>query len=128
MRKIYVLACLAGIATLASCASKPPVAPPGRSAEEVMHRIMKGASACWFKSEDPAFKAYKMDAELTSFSGQPRILLVRKGSSDIRPLLVVMATGTPAKIQAFGPMMSEPVSGRISTDVNRWAAGNPSCR
>lgn len=128
MRKIYVLACLAGVATLASCAPKPPVAPVGRSAEEVMHRVMKGASSCWFKSEDPAFKAYKMDAELTSFSDQPRILLVRKGSNDIRPLLVVMATGTPAKMQAFGPMMSEPVSGRISTDVNRWAAGNPSCR
>ncbi|HBF32719.1 hypothetical protein [Rhizobium sp.] len=128
MRKIYRLACLAGIATLASCASKPPVTTPSRSAEEVIHRVMKGASSCWFKSEDPAFKSYRMDAELTSFSGQPRILLVRKGSNDIRPLLVVMASGNPAQMQAFGPMMSEPVSARISTDVKRWAAGNPNCR
>ncbi len=127
MRQIYTLACLASLATLASCASTPSAPPAGRSAEEVMHRVMKGASSCWFKSADPAFKAYKMDAELTSFSGQPRILLVRKGSNDIRPLLVVMATGTPAKMQAFGPLMNEPVSGRIATDVKRWAGGNPGC-
>ncbi|WP_407920777.1 hypothetical protein [Allorhizobium terrae] len=98
------------------------------SADDVIHRVMKGASSCWFKSNDPAFKSYKMDAELTSFSGQPRILLVRKGSSDIRPLLVVMASGNPAKLEAFGPMMSEPVSSRISTDVKRWSTGSTSCQ
>ncbi|MBB4954150.1 lysylphosphatidylglycerol synthetase-like protein (DUF2156 family) [Agrobacterium vitis] len=128
MRKLLLLACLAGIATLASCASKPPAPPAGRSADEVIHRVMKGASSCWFKSEDPAFKSYRMDAELTSFSGQPRILLVRKGSSDIRPLLVVMAMGNPAKIQAFGPLMNESLSARISTDIKRWVNGSPACR
>jgi hypothetical protein len=128
MRHIYTLACLAGLATLGSCATKPPAAPAGKSADEVIHRVMKGASSCWFKSNDPAFKSYKMDAELTSFSGQPRILLVRKGSSDIRPLLVVMATGTPAKMQMFGPLMDEPVSQRISNDVKHWASGNTTCQ
>jgi hypothetical protein len=128
MRKILTFACLAGLAALASCASKPPASPINHGADDVIHRVMKGASSCWFKSNDPAFKSYKMDSELTSFSGQPRILLVRKGSSDIRPLLVVMASGTPAKLQAFGPLMSEPVSDRISNDVKRWAAGSSACQ
>lgn len=128
MRKILTFACLTGLAALASCAPKPPMRATNHSADDVIHRVMKGASSCWFKSSDPAFKSYKMDAELTSFSGQPRILLVRKGSSDIRPLLVVMASGTPAKLEAFGPLMNEPVSSRISNDVKRWASGSTSCQ
>ena len=63
-----------------------------------MERIALGANACWFKSGDPAFKAYSLAPELTSFSGRPRILLVRKGSADIRPLLVVQAEGKPARL------------------------------
>jgi hypothetical protein len=92
-----------------------------------MERVALGANACWFKSGDPAFAAYKLAPELNSFSGRPRILLVHKGSPESRPLLVVQAEGSPSRLQAFGPMMQEPVAGRITTDVNRWSSGNKAC-
>jgi len=113
---------------LASCQAEPkaPIAR-GQSALDVMERVAVGANNCWIKSSDPAFKAYAMAPELNSFSGKPRILLVRKGSSDIRPLLVVQAEGRPARLDAFGPMMSEPVAGRIASDVTRWSKGSKTC-
>lgn len=114
---------------LASCQAEPkaPTAH-GQSALDVMERVAVGANNCWMKSDDPAFKAYSMAPELNSFSGKPRILLVRKGSSDIRPLLVVQAEGRPARLDAFGPMMNEPVAGRIASDVTRWSKGSKTCR
>ncbi len=113
-------------ALLAACQSKP-VAQSGPSALDTMEKVAVAANRCWFKSGDPAFKSYDLAPELTSFSGRPRILLTRKGSSDIRPLLVVQAEGKPARLDAFGPLMNEQLGTRIGTDVKRWAAGNSNC-
>ncbi|MCL6708348.1 hypothetical protein M8R20_15210 [Pseudomonas sp. R2.Fl] len=124
-RSLGLVATLSFLA-LAGCQPKPS-APAGASALDVMEKVAVGANRCWFKSGDPAFKAYSLAPELNSFSGRPRILLVRKGSSDIRPLLVVQAEGRPARLSAFGPMMGEPISGRIGTDVKRWADGGTAC-
>jgi hypothetical protein len=114
-------------AALASCQSTAPRSGPDRTALSTMERVALGANACWFKSGDAAFAAYKLAPELNSFSGRPRILIVHKGSPESRPLLVVQAEGNPAKLQAFGPIMSEPVSARVAADVNRWSAGGKSC-
>lgn len=121
-------AAFVGLAALvAACQSSAPAKGPDRSALSTMERVALGANSCWFKSGDPAFAAYKLAPELNSFSGRPRILVVHKGSPESRPLLVVQAEGNPAKMQAFGPMMSEPVSGRIAADVTRWSGGSKSC-
>ncbi|TNM62036.1 hypothetical protein [Aliirhizobium smilacinae] len=112
---------------LAACQAKPVAHQTSPSALDIMEKVAVAANRCWFKSGDTAFKSYGFAPELTSFSGRPRILLTRKGSSDIRPLLVVQAEGKPARLSAFGPLMDEPLSGRISTDVKRWAAGNSNC-
>jgi hypothetical protein len=114
-------------AAVVSCQSKAPSVGPDRSALSTMERVAVGANSCWFKSGDAAFAAYKLAPELNSFSGRPRILVVHRASPESRPLLVVQAEGSPAKLQAFGPMMSEPVSARIATDVNRWSAGGRNC-
>ena len=127
MRPAFSLALLPLLA-LAACQSQPKTPQAhGQSALDVMERVAVGANNCWIKSGDPAFKAYAMAPELNSFSGKPRILLVRKGSRDIRPLLVVQAEGRPARLDAFGPMMSEPVAGRIAADVRRWSSGDKGC-
>lgn len=113
-------------AILAGCQAKP-VVTSSPSALDVMEKVAVAANRCWFKSGDAAFRSYAFAPELTSFSGRPRILLTRKGSSDIRPLLVVQAEGKPAKLSAFGPIMNEPIAGRINSNVQQWAAGNSSC-
>jgi len=114
-------------AIVAACQTPAPTTGPNRGALPTMERVALGANACWFKSGDPAFAAYKLAPELNSFSGRPRILLVHKGSPESRPLLVVQAEGSPSHVQAFGPMMSEPVAGRIAADVNRWSGGSKAC-
>jgi hypothetical protein len=126
-RKILVpLAALAAL-LLSSCQSQTPAPTANRAALPTMERIALGANACWFKSGDAAFKAYRLAPELNSFSGRPRILVVHRNSPESRPLLVVQAEGNPAKLDAFGPMMGEAVGARIATDVKRWAAGGKGC-
>ncbi|AHF84205.1 hypothetical protein RLEG3_21360 [Rhizobium leguminosarum bv. trifolii WSM1689] len=118
---------LTALAAMVAACQTPAPTGPNRAALPTMERVALGANACWFKSGDPAFAAYKLAPELNSFSGRPRILLVHKGSPESRPLLVVQAEGSPSRLQAFGPMMQEPVAGRITADVNRWSGGNKAC-
>jgi hypothetical protein len=118
---------LALAAVLAGCQSKPPAPKADNAALPTMERVALGANSCWFKSGDPAFKAYRLAPELNSFSGRPRILLVHGHSPEARPLLVVQAEGNPARLDAFGPLMSEAVGTRVATDVRRWAAGGKGC-
>jgi hypothetical protein len=112
---------------LSSCQSKPVAVRANPSALDVMEKVAVSANRCWFKSGDPAFKAYGFAPELTSFSDRPRILLTRKGSADIRPLLVVQAEGRPARLSAFGPLMNDPIAGRINKDVQKWSSGQSGC-
>ncbi len=130
-RRFILNAVCLGVAgfALAACQSRPAPAPVGasRAALPMMERVALGANACWFKSGDAAFKPYRLAPELNSFSGRPRILLVHSHSPESRPLLVVQAEGNPAKLDAFGPLMNEGLSSRITKDVNRWAAGGKGC-
>lgn len=128
-RSVTILA-LAAAAVLASgCAPKAPAptATVSRAELPLMERVALGANACWFKSGDPSFKPYRLAPELNSFSGRPRILLVKAHSPESRPLLVVQAEGNPGRLEAFGPLMSDALAGRIAGDVNRWAAGGKGC-
>ncbi|WP_046120906.1 hypothetical protein [Ensifer aridi] len=126
--RFIALACAsASLALVAACQSKPPAPAASTAALPTMERVALGANACWFKSGDAAFKAYRLAPELNSFSGRPRILLVPRKSPEARPLAVIQAEGHPARLQAFGPLLSEPVGTRIATDVRRWAAGGQGC-
>ncbi|MBB6259562.1 hypothetical protein FHS77_000070 [Paenochrobactrum gallinarii] len=89
--------------------------------------MSQAATACWFKSKEKDFRVYKMAAELNSFSGRPRFLLVPVKNPTARPLLVVQAEGNPAKIEVFGPMMGQPVGSKIAHDVKLWAEGQKKC-
>jgi hypothetical protein len=129
MRFFVRAATLSALALVSGCASERHTASGLEvGALPVMERVMLGANRCWFKTADPQFAAYKMAPELNSFTGTPRILLVKKHAPESRPLLVVQAQGTPAKIDAYGPLMNEPsLSGRIHKDVNGWVRGNRGC-
>lgn len=132
MRARHVLAAVTAGVLLASCQQAPkrpaPVQGTSKSAAlSTMERIAIAAQRCWFASKDEAFRPYRMANELNSFSGRPRILLVPARSPESRPLLVVQAEGTPARVDAFGPMMQSAAGARISSDVRRWMAGSDSC-
>ena len=55
------------LAALSGCQS-PSRSPMtvGNAALPVMERIALSANACWFKSKDPAFAAYKLAPDLNS--------------------------------------------------------------
>jgi hypothetical protein len=117
------------VALLAACQSEQALPPSGgkSAALRTMEQVAIAAHKCWFASKDPAFKPYRMANELNSFSGRPRFLLVPAKHFEGRPLLVVQAEGPAPNLQAFGPLMDEPIGARISSDVKRWATGSSSC-
>ncbi|MCO6385448.1 hypothetical protein [Aliihoeflea sp. 40Bstr573] len=118
---------------LAGCRSSTPEPtaqsrPGDDSALSTMERIAVAAQRCWFRAGDPRFAGLTMSPELTSHSGKPRILAVPQGNIGGLPKLVVEASGSPAKLNAFGPMMDGGAeASRISSDVTRWASGTSTC-
>jgi len=131
-QRVSAAAFLCGIAFLAACQSdsrqSEPSAGAGKSAAlRVMEQVAIAAHRCWFASQDPAFRPYRMANELNSFTGRPRFLLVPAKNYEARPLLVVQAQGNSSRVDVFGPLMDEAIGGRISSDVARWASGNDSC-
>ncbi|MBO0902318.1 hypothetical protein J1C47_01575 [Jiella sp. MQZ13P-4] len=92
-----------------------------------MERLTLNANRCWFKSKDPAFSAYSLAPELSSFSGRPRFLLVPKGKPEARPLLVVEGRSGSASVDTYGSLTGQPVGARIAADVARWSAGDDGC-
>jgi hypothetical protein len=126
---LATLCMIPAAALLAACSSKEkPVAALEIGALPVMERVALGANRCWFKSKDPAFSAYRLAPELKSFTGTPRILVVKKNAPESLPLLVVQAQGSPAKLSAFGPLMQDPtINARVNKDVSSWARGGKDC-
>lgn len=93
-----------------------------------MERVAVAAQRCWFGAGDPRFAGLTMSPELTSHSGKPRILAVPRGNIGGLPRLVVEASGNPARLNAFGPLMDGGTeANRISSDVTRWASGGTTC-
>jgi hypothetical protein len=126
------LTAICAIVALSGCQSstKPPAGAggSGKSASlRAMEQVSIAAYKCWFASKDPAFKSYRFANELNSMSGQPRFLLVPAKNFGGLPALVVQAQGGSSQVQAFGPLMSEPLASRITSDLNRWRSGNQNC-
>jgi hypothetical protein len=122
---------LAALAILAGCQAEreqAPVGGGGKSASlRVMEQVATAAYKCWFASKDPAFRQYAFANELNSMSGQPRFLLVPKKNFGGRPLLVVQARGLSSRVEAFGPLLDEPLGSRVRADVLRWSRGDAGC-
>ncbi|MCV3241488.1 hypothetical protein [Mesorhizobium sp. ZC-5] len=118
-------------ATAAGCQSgnkADSAAPSGKSAALLtMEQVAIAAHKCWFASKDKAFRPYRFANELNSMSSQPRFLLVPAKNFGGLPALVVQARGNSSQVEIFGPLLSDPLGDRISTDINRWRSGNTSC-
>lgn len=131
-KTLLVFACAAAsLLALSACQSDKKPTNSGGSGKSASLRVMEqvaiAAHKCWIASKDPAFSKYSMANELNNFGGTPRFLLVPKNNYGGKPLLVVQARGHSSEVEVFGPMMSEPVASRISSDVGRWKSGDGGC-
>ncbi|MBV6656253.1 MAG: hypothetical protein KI785_00640 [Devosiaceae bacterium] len=93
-------------------------------------RMAATIRACWFQSGDPAFEGYRQESEITSLSGQPRILIVRENERGGLPQLAVTIrtiSGAGTVVSAFGPLTETPLRARINADIERWASGSRQC-
>ena len=131
MMKHFGPAAIAFALLTAGCQSEKATPPSGGSGKSAallsMEQVSIAAYKCWFSSKDPAFRKYSFANELNSMSGQPRFLLVPAKNFGARPLLVVQAKGNSPRVEAFGPLMSEPLGGRIGSDIARWSSGDNAC-
>lgn len=100
----------------------------GKSASlRVMEQVAIAAHKCWFASKDPAFRPYRFANELSSYSGNPRFLLVPARNYGGLPLLVVQARGGSSRVETFGPLLNQSLGPRINADIARWSSGDGSC-
>ncbi|WP_349364821.1 MAG: hypothetical protein ABL307_06150 [Roseitalea porphyridii] len=118
---------------LAGCqAFEPPGGPvvaevDAPSPVAALQRINERGLQCWFRSGEREFRNYAMVPELDTRTGQPRILIVRRGNQQGLPELVITAGGDPVRITTFGPLAGERLSARINADILAWSAGRPTC-
>lgn len=96
----------------------------------VSQRIADRMQTCWFASGDAAFVAYRQETEISSLSGQPRIILVNRNDRGGLPQLVVSlqtVRGAGTVVSSFGPLTQTALVDRINTDIARWARGSRAC-
>jgi hypothetical protein len=103
--------------------------PKQESAQSLMVRVAKQVQACWFKRKDPALVKYRMAAEINSFSGKPRILIVPRNKPTALPKLVAQAQkiGGQNRFESFGPLLQTSNGPRLNAALNRWASGSKTC-
>ena len=127
-RAVLIVPALLGLVSCQATTGPGSVSTSGKSAAlRTMEHLARTAHSCWFASGDAAFKPYRLADELNSFSGRPRFLLVPAANPEARPLLVVQAEGDPAKVDAFGPVMEQPLGNRVANDLRRWTDGSAGC-
>lgn len=132
--RLRALIVLSAVALLAACQQPAPKSPgsgasaPGKSASlRIMEQVAIAAHKCWIASKDPAFRPYRFANELSSYSGNPRFLLVPARNYGGLPLLVVQARGGSSRVETFGPLLGEKIGPRINADIARWSSGDSSC-
>lgn len=120
--------------SMVGCSAKPPAQDylSYRGAEEparLAARLSEQVRSCWFAEGEQGFAGYLYVPELNSFSGRPRILIVRASDPAGLPRLVVQASavGSGSEVRLFGPMLGEAQAQRIERDVGRWAGGAREC-
>ena len=105
-----------------------------QSPSDAVTHIARVAQKCWFQSKDAAFSGYRLAAEVNSYAGRPRFLLVPRKNPGGLPELVVQAekrgdsaSGSYTGVETYGPLLSGPHGKRITGDVERWANGSSDC-
>ena len=111
------------------CTSTPNLNRPSVSPQNMIVRVAQKMQTCWFKTKDPRFTKFRMAAEVNSFSGKPRVLIVPKNNPGGLPQLVVQAQRVSGRNQlsTFGPLLQTANGRGVEADVRQWAHGRASC-
>lgn len=97
--------------------------------ETVAARVAHDVGTCWFKTRRPAFVHLTYAAELNSYTGRPRVLIVPRQDPHGLPQLVIEVTRADrgSSVRLFGPLLGTAEAATISRDVERWVAGGSGC-
>ena len=120
--RMHGLALALGVSACTPAASPPAGLSAHAQSVSTLQRVNSQAHICWLK--DGAFKAYGIVPELDTTS-TPRLLIIPRGKPQSLPQAVIVASAGQA--QFYGPLSSQPLAGRINTDISRWASGGTGC-
>ncbi len=131
-RAFEYLAATGMIALLSACGSGPAAGPSSAAVNaddpvSALQRINRAGAECWMRSSDPAFRDLHLVPELDTMAGRPRLLMLKKGKTAGLPVLVIEASGSPAKVETYGPLTATRTGARVNTDIQRWSGGRTSC-
>lgn len=124
---------LAGLAmTLAACQSEPVGGPlsievAAASPTSILQVVNEAGQRCWIRSNERAFRKYRLIPELDTIAGTPRILLVEKSDVTGRPKLVIESAGSPITVSTYGPAVRTRLGTRVNADIIRWSTGDTRC-
>ncbi|EFL90147.1 hypothetical protein [Ahrensia sp. R2A130] len=94
-----------------------------------MLNVAKQMQACWFKPKLAQFQPYKLAAELDSYSGKPRVLIVPRNKPAGLPKLVAQAErqGGSTQFTSFGPLLQTSNGPALRASMAAWASGSKTC-
>ena len=97
--------------------------------QSLMVNVAKQIQACWFRNKDPVLAPYRMAAELNSYSGKPRILIVPRKNPGGLPKLVALAERMSGRTRfsSFGPLLTTSDGPRLQASLRSWANGSKAC-
>ncbi len=124
-RMVAVTILLSGCATSTDFLEYRPKGSP----QLVADRLLSSIKSCWFGDGEGAFAGLAFEAELSSHSNRPRILIVNADEPGGLPQLIVEASKPRRRtsVKLFGPLLAGPLGPRIRADIDRWTDGNPGC-
>jgi hypothetical protein len=126
------------IPEISVAAITPAVAEkPVGSATEIYARVARGANTCWFGGNGPLKKdyIYHAEADAPSRGGKAEIdIHVRdpsqpnpRGPKAFRINIDPDPNGGSATLRVESRKMPEPMANGMTSDVYRWAKGDPAC-
>ncbi|WP_265519553.1 hypothetical protein [Nitratireductor luteus] len=116
----------------AGCTPEPMGGPLALTVEAetptiALQHINEKGARCWMRTRDRAFRDLRLVPELDT-AGSPRLLLVHAKRAQGLPVLVIEASGSPVKIETYGPLATTSTGGRVNADIMRWSGGSADCR
>ncbi|MEN0041674.1 MAG: hypothetical protein AAF764_10115 [Pseudomonadota bacterium] len=122
-------ALMVGAVALTACQTRSDTSTRLGTPQSVMVNVAQQMQACWFKPKLAQFRPYRLAAELDSYSGKPRVLLVPRNQPAGLPKLVAQAERRNSRTQftSFGPLLKSNNGPALRASMDAWAKGSKTC-